>query len=158
GSDLSADEAYLQWVSLLDRDFRAQLLSSQTLERAADPAGESYLRSWLMRTDPPDLMNRAARLDTCGYLPEFQLAYMDRMSMAHGLEVRAPLCDYRLAEMALSMPPAFRPKGARSKHILKSVARKWLPRAIVEREKVGFDSPIGQWAKEELRDFLERFF
>ena len=91
------------------------------------------------------------------YLPEFQLTYMDRMSMAHGLEVRSPLCDYRLVDYVLSLPAAYRLHSGHSKHILKTVARQWLPRAIVERRKVGFDSPVEQWFKDELREFLLRF-
>jgi asparagine synthase (glutamine-hydrolysing) len=77
--------------------------------------------------------------------------------MAHGLEVRSPLCDFELAAYVLSLPPEYRLKGTRSKHILKEVSRRWLPREIVERPKVGFDSPIGQWFKEELRPFLMTF-
>jgi asparagine synthase (glutamine-hydrolysing) len=108
-------------------------------------------------TLPKDTLARTTSLDLEGYLPEFQLAYMDRMSMAHSLEVRSPLCDYRLAEFATSLPSNYRLKGTRSKSILKDVARQWLPKAITDRKKVGFDSPVGQWFKDELRPFLATF-
>ena len=115
------------------------------------------LKSRLGEELPGSPLDKAANLDILGYLPEYQLAYMDRMSMAHGLEVRSPLCDYSLVEYVTNLPTSYRLKGTRSKHIFKHVARKWLPMEITERKKVGFDSPVGQWLKEELREFLLTF-
>jgi len=103
------------------------------------------------------LLDKVAALDIEGYLPEYQLAYMDRMSMAHGLEVRSPYCDHDLVQYITSLPHDYRLKGSRSKHILKHIAKEWIPPGIAERKKVGFDSPIGQWFKGELRDFLQTF-
>jgi asparagine synthase (glutamine-hydrolysing) len=157
GADLPPADAYLRWVSLLGPEVREQILAAGVLGQAQEPAGESFLRAHLMARRPESLLGRAAWLDVEGYLPEYQLAYMDRMSMAHGLEVRSPLCDFDLVQFALSLPESYRLRGTRSKHILKTVARRWLPREITERAKVGFDSPIGHWFKDELRGFLGRF-
>lgn len=157
GSELEPGAAYLLWVSLLRRDVREGLLSDRVARESDDPAGDAFMREILLRHDDRPLLNRAAELDLCRYLPDFQLTYMDRMSMAHGLEVRSPFCDYRLIEFVASLPAQFRLRGARSKHILKTIATRWLPRSIVERRKVGFDSPIGEWFKGELRSFIERF-
>ncbi|MGE4092139.1 MAG: asparagine synthase (glutamine-hydrolyzing) [Candidatus Binatia bacterium] len=157
GSDLPAADAYLSWVSLLHKDIRHGLLSAQIRKDAANPDGEEFLRYYLGDADGDPLLDRAARLDVEGYLPEYQLTYMDRMSMAHGLEVRSPLCDFELVDFVLSLPSTYRLKGRRSKHILKTVAREWLPSEICERRKVGFDSPIGQWFKGELQPFLRAF-
>ncbi|MCH8852240.1 MAG: asparagine synthase (glutamine-hydrolyzing) [Planctomycetes bacterium] len=157
GADQAPEEAYLSWTSLLDRELRGQLVSEAVQAQAADPSGEAFLRDYLMAEDRGDLYGRAADLDVDGYLPEYQLAYMDRMSMAHGLEVRSPLCDFRLVDFVMSLPTQYRLKGLHSKHLLKVVARRWIPRAIVERPKVGFDSPIGQWIKDQLREFTTKF-
>jgi asparagine synthase (glutamine-hydrolysing) len=157
GSDLPPAYAYLSWVNLLHADVRHGLLSAQTRAAVEDPLGDRVLRDYLTRPSPDSLLDRAALLDVEGYLPEYQLTYMDRMSMAHGLEVRSPLCDFNLVDFVLSLPAGFRLKGQHSKHILKTVARDWLPSEICERRKVGFDSPIGQWFKGELRPFLHSF-
>lgn len=156
GAELQPELAYLKWVSLLQEDVRRELISSELRQHAANPLGDSFLREYLVDGAGP-LLDRAAALDLHGYLPEYQLAYMDRMSMAHSLEVRSPLCDYDLAQYVTSLPAHFRLKGSRSKHILKAVAQQWIPREIAERRKVGFDSPIGQWFKGELREFLTAF-
>ena len=156
-SNLPSHEAYLSWVSLLDRDIRMSLLSERITSKASDPLGEAVLREYLCGCQDRDMLDRAANLDISGYLPEYQLCYMDRMSMAHGLEVRSPLCDYELVDYVTSLPPSYRLKGRRSKHIFKEVAVDWIPRHIVNRRKRGFDSPIGEWIKGELCDFTKTF-
>jgi len=157
GSGLPPEEAYLSWISLLQRDVREDLLSEQLRADAEDPVGERFLRESLTSTNGRELLDRAADLDVHGYLPEFQLAYMDRMSMAHGLEVRSPFCDYRLVDLVTSLPASYRLRRTHSKHLLKKIARDWIPREIAERRKVGFDSPFGHWLKGELRGFITEF-
>ncbi len=158
GADLPPDQAYMNWVMLLSPEVRADLIAGQVRDAAVDPAGEAFLREHLLHDDrSTDLYSRVTSLDLEGYLAEYQLAYMDRMSMAHSLEVRSPLCDYKLVEYATSLPPEYRLRGTRTKHILKELAAQWLPREITERRKVGFDSPIGQWFKTDLARFLQTF-
>jgi asparagine synthase (glutamine-hydrolysing) len=156
GANLPVDRAFVSWLSLLDTDVRAAIISSAVKRAAEDPAGDRMLLEYLTTEGRP-LLDRATSIDVDGYLPEYQLTYMDRMSMAHGLEVRAPLADYQLVEFVTSLPMEYRLHGNRSKHILKNVARRWVRPSIVERKKVGFDSPVGQWFKGELRPFLEAF-
>ena len=157
GAGGTPHEAYLSWVSLLGSDVRDSLLSDKIKTAASDPAGDAFLRDWLTDDARGDLFERAAGVDVAGYLPDYQLAFMDRMSMAHGLEVRSPLCDHILVDYVLSLPASYRLRGTRTKHIFKEVARDWIPREIAERKKVGFDSPIGQWFKKDLRDFIVGF-
>ena len=157
GAGQSPESAYLAWVSLLQEDVRRALLSEAIRGEAGDIGGDGFLKSQLCAEIPGSTLNKAASLDIRGYLPEYQLMYMDRMSMAHGLEVRSPLCDYKLVEYVANLPTAYRLKGTRSKHIFKDVARQWLPKEITERRKVGFDSPVGQWFKGELKEFLLSF-
>ncbi len=158
GAGDSAGEAYLSWVSLFSADVRAELLADGMRAPPGEANGEAFLRAHLLTdTRTEDVYRRATALDLEGYLAEYQLAYMDRMSMAHSLEVRSPLCDYRLLEYVTALPTAYRLRGTRTKHILKDVAAQWIPEEIINRRKVGFDSPIGQWFKGELRDFTLAF-
>jgi len=157
GSGQSPESAYLVWVSLLQEDVRRALLSEAIRVEAGNIGGDGFLKSQLSEEFPGFPLDKAASLDIRGYLPEYQLMYMDRMSMAHGLEVRSPLCDYKLVEYVTNLPTTYRLKGTRSKHIFKDIARQWLPTEITERRKVGFDSPVGQWFKGELKEFLLSF-
>jgi asparagine synthase (glutamine-hydrolysing) len=156
-ANMASDEAYLSWVSLINRDIRAELISDTIKANAADSQGEYVLRKYLCNSENRELLDRVADLDVEGYLPEYQLCYMDRMSMANGLEVRSPLCDYDLVDFVTTLPPSYRLKNLRTKHIFKDVASQWIPVEIINRRKRGFDSPIGEWFKGQLREFTEGF-
>jgi len=69
----------------------------------------------------------------------------DRMSMAHSLESRVPFLDYRLVELAASIPATAKVSGDEPKLILKQVARGRVPESIVNRRKQGFSAPIDSW-------------
>jgi asparagine synthase (glutamine-hydrolysing) len=92
------------------------------------------------------------------YLPEDILTKTDRASMFNSLEVRAPFLDRRFAEYAMSLPTRLKLHGHTKKYILKRLACRYLPRAIVERKKHGFALPIGALIRtlfrERCRDVL----
>lgn len=88
---------------------------------------------------------RLRRHDVTCYLPEDLLCKVDTASMAVALEVRAPFLDRDLAAAALSMPVRRLAPGGRRKGLLRTVARRHLPRDAVERPKMGFAVPIGEW-------------
>ena len=90
GSDLPPEKAYCTWVRLIHPEIHATLFSERVRESAASPAGDAFLCAKLLSDDHGSLFDKITALDIDGYLPEYQLAYMDRMSMAHGLEVRSP--------------------------------------------------------------------
>jgi len=84
------------------------------------------------------------------WLPGDILVKVDRMSMAHSLEVRSPLLDHRIIELALNLPASellrFSPRhGPQTKAILKQAMRGILPDSIIHRRKRGFSSPVGAW-------------
>jgi len=73
--------------------------------------------------------------------------------MAHALEVRSPLLDHRVVEFACRLPLNFKISGRTTKRILKDVARRHIPQAIVDRPKYGFQVPLGLWFKTDLREW-----
>jgi asparagine synthase (glutamine-hydrolysing) len=82
------------------------------------------------------------------------LVKVDRMSMAHSLEVRCPYLDHRLVEAVLPGPDRWKIRWGRRKALLKAVARRYLPAAIVFRKKHGFQVPVDALLKTALRDLL----
>ncbi len=90
-------------------------------------------------------IQRAQYADLKIYLPNDVLVKVDRMSMAHGLEVRSPLLDRRVVEAAFRIPATTKLAGRQSKRLLRLMARDRLPAAVVDRPKHGFDAPIGRW-------------
>jgi asparagine synthase (glutamine-hydrolysing) len=75
------------------------------------------------------------------------LQRQDRMSMAAGLEAREPFLDHHLAEWANSLSAEVKLAGGVRKQLLKNIAMKWLPSEIVNRRKVGFEMPLGEWLR-----------
>lgn len=101
---------------------------------------------------PADAMMLA---DFSVYLPEDLLCKVDRTSMAVSLEARAPLLDWRVAEFAWSLPLTHKLHQGNSKVLLKQVLRRYLPDAMVDRDKRGFGAPVSAWLRGELRDWAD---
>ena len=100
-----------------------------------------------------DFLHRMIAADLGTRLPEHTLLLADRMSMAHGLDARAPLLDHRLAEFTARMPARLKARGGRTKIALREAVRDWLPSTIVSRPKQGFMFPVAFWLDERrLRD------
>jgi asparagine synthase (glutamine-hydrolysing) len=103
-------------------------------------------------TDP---VSRILHVDLTTYLCDDILVKVDRMSMAHSLEVRAPLLDHKLVEFVASLPPAWKLKGGITKVLLRTVLDGAVPREAFDRPKHGFISPIGGWLRHDLAGYAE---
>ncbi|MEJ2080291.1 MAG: asparagine synthase (glutamine-hydrolyzing) [Acidobacteriota bacterium] len=88
-------------------------------------------------------------------LSEHSLPIVDRMSMAHSLEVRSPFLDRRVAEYAMRIPAAWKLRRGRIKYMARALSRRYLPRELVERKKQGFGFPLAIWFREGLRPLIE---
>ncbi|MBM3302060.1 MAG: asparagine synthase C-terminal domain-containing protein, partial [Deltaproteobacteria bacterium] len=102
-----------------------------------------------------DPVTRMMFTDMQTYMAEDILTKVDRMSMAHSLEVRCPLLDFRVVEAACRMPRSFKIHGRGTKRILRYVARGHVPEPIIKRSKYGFQVPLGEWFRHELREWAQ---
>ncbi|MFL6202853.1 MAG: asparagine synthase (glutamine-hydrolyzing) [Thermoanaerobaculia bacterium] len=103
---------------------------------------------------PQDPLARALYLDLKTWLADDGLVKVDRMSMAHALEVRCPLLDHRIVEMAARVPSRLKMHdgiSSETKVLLRRVSERRLPREILSRPKRGFAPPISRWLREDLR-------
>jgi len=93
--------------------------------------------------------------DTLIYLPQDILVKVDRATMAHSLEARAPFLDREIVELAFSFPRVWHRRGGKGKRMLRETFPQLLPRNIWNRRKQGFGVPIHKWFQERLGDELE---
>ena len=94
-------------------------------------------------------------VDMTTSLPGDMLVKMDRAAMAHSLENRSPWLDHRLAELAGSLPTNFKLHGLERKYIWKAAVSQFVPEAILERRKMGFQAPLAKWFRTSLRPVFQ---
>jgi asparagine synthase (glutamine-hydrolysing) len=82
------------------------------------------------------------------------LVKVDRASMQHSLEVRAPFLAHDVVELLLSLPPEYNYRHGRGKHLLRELMRGRLPDEILDRPKQGFAAPVAGWLRTDLRGLL----
>jgi asparagine synthase (glutamine-hydrolysing) len=89
-------------------------------------------------------------------LADDMLVKVDRMSMAHGLEVRAPFLDHRLAELMNRVKYDLKMPGGRQKYLLRKAMERYLPADFLWRRKQGFSVPLSYWFKGSLGDYVRQ--
>ena len=141
----SADAVYRRLVSHWE--------PSEIMPQVAEP--RSILDDATVAKDFPDLLDRMQFLDLVTYLPDDILTKVDRASMAVALEARVPLIDHRVVEFAWRLPENVKVRNGTSKWILRQVLYRHVPPELIERPKMGFGIPLGEWLRGPLRDWAE---
>lgn len=146
-------ERYLGYVSSLDIAGRRRLYARDLAGRIDFEQTSAVMTGPFNACGSRDILDRAFYTDLKTYLPDDILALSDRLSMWHSLELRVPLIDHELAELAARMPSRFKVSRNRTKILLGEVAERWLPPAIIHHRKQGFESPMAAWMRTDLREF-----
>ena len=152
---LSFEERYLGFGTYFTDEAKRRLYSDEMREatRGLDPYEQH--RRYFARASRAAPLNQLLYVDMKTFLPCLNLAYTDKTSMAATLEVRVPLLNREVVELAARMPPALKLRGLKRKYILKRAAESLLPREVVWRKKAGFGAPVRAWLRGPLRPLVD---
>jgi asparagine synthase (glutamine-hydrolysing) len=155
GVEYEPEQANAIWWGAYLPEEKRQLLAADIAAMVA--AGEDYAPITAYLDDIHDVegVNRIFYLDLKLYLQDNLLVKVDRMSMAHSLEVRVPFLDANLVKMACQIPHDLKVRGMETKYILRRAMASLLPERIRKRGKQGFDLPLGRWLRSDLKEMLE---
>ncbi len=160
--ELRGHHPYIAAMELFSAEQKKSIYGAELLEATEGCDALEYLDNTLLRAKTildssgaaqtsrlaPGVLQRA---DLESYLPGDVLHKVDRMSMAHGLEVRSPFLDVDLVAWALSLPDKVRLPGNRSKPLLREAAERALPPEVTTARKRGFGVPLDAWFRGPLQ-------
>jgi asparagine synthase (glutamine-hydrolysing) len=156
GASLGAGRDHAAWRLIFSDGMKHRLYAKPFRRRTAhcDPLGlyAAHIGAVPAGREPlAGLLNA----DTEFYLPNDMLIKVDRMSMAHGLEVRVPFLDIEMVGYCANLPGAYKlHRGKRRKHILRESLRGSLPDEVLDRRKSGFNIPVERWMRGSLRSLM----
>src|SRR5438552_12546251 len=144
---------YARWAKVCgEAEVRALVPDVTPGRTATDLFAAEALR--FATVDHGERINRMLYADCRLGLPGDMLAKVDMASMANALEVRVPFLDHRVVEYAFRVPGCWKIGAMRGKRILRQVFRDVLPPEVVRRSKRGFEPPVGEWFRRDLRDLF----
>ncbi|HJQ34519.1 MAG TPA: asparagine synthase (glutamine-hydrolyzing) [Pyrinomonadaceae bacterium] len=152
---LDFEARYMGFGTYFTDEAKRSLYTDEVREAVAGKDAYYLHRRYFERCARAAPLNRLLYVDLKTFLPCLNLDYTDRTSMAATLEVRVPLLNHELVELAARMPPRMKLRGLRRKYILKRAAERLLPRDVVWRKKAGFGAPIRAWLRGPLRPLVD---
>jgi asparagine synthase (glutamine-hydrolysing) len=136
--------------SNLDALFQPATLAS--VNRGFEQVILDHFRVASERSD--DFINQMLYVDTKTFLPDLNLAYSDKLSMAASIEVRVPFLDNNIVDFMSRVPPHLKLNGFNQKYLLRKAMQGLLPQPVITRRKAGFGLPVRSWLRNELKEMV----
>jgi asparagine synthase (glutamine-hydrolysing) len=147
----SPKERYVRTMSRFSLDLRDAIYTPEFRASLNGSPADVIASAWDSST-AEDLVDRMLDVDQRTYLPGDLLVKMDIATMAHGLEARSPLLDHELLELAAALPARFKVRGRQKKIALRAALRGVIPDEHLDRAKHGFQVPMAEWFRTDLRE------
>ncbi|MBW2362975.1 MAG: asparagine synthase (glutamine-hydrolyzing) [Deltaproteobacteria bacterium] len=154
-ADLDGDERIVSYFHWIAPDQLESVLSPELRQSAAPAPRGPVLRALDGLPDSVPPLNRMLYLEGKFFLADHNLNYVDKVSMASGVEVRVPLLDPDLMRLAARLPLDVKQRGRTGKWILRRAMETYLPRSVVHRGKTGFGAPLRHWLRQDLRPLVD---
>ena len=149
---LAPASRYAYWMEHFSPEARQHLYMPAFGSAVVGSRPEGLFTDVFDQSDTEEWVDTMLDADVNLYLPEDLLVKIDRATMAHSLEARSPFLDHVLMEYVASLPSHLKLAGGQQKRVLKAALRDVLPKAILDRPKMGFCVPLERWFRTELRE------
>jgi asparagine synthase (glutamine-hydrolysing) len=154
--DADIENLFFDNFAIFPKSMQQEMFSRGTREQIDDANPYSRQMEWIGRSDARDSLDKLLYVDTKTYLHEL-LMKQDQMSMAASIESRVPFLDHKLVEFSARMPREMKLRGRTTKWVLREAMKGILPREILDRPKMGFPVPVGEWLRGEFRHIVDEY-
>jgi asparagine synthase (glutamine-hydrolysing) len=154
-ADLDGDariSSYFQWIP---PERIAPVFSERVRADIAAEGIHPVAQALASLPDSVPRLHRMLYLESKFFLPDHNLNYVDKVSMANGVEVRVPFLDPELIAMSARLPPHYKQRGATGKWVLRKAMEAYLPHDVIHRSKTGFGAPLRHWLRNQLKPLVE---
>ena len=153
----SSDVPDWQWragLLVMSDEEKASLYAPDVRAALAHVSTRGHVRGAFENLTARDPLNRVLEAEFHGLLPDQVLTFVDRLSMAHSLEVRSAFLDTDVVEYVASLPGSLKIRGGETKDVLKRAAARYFPDEMIRRPKEGFLMPVTEWVLGELQPWV----
>jgi asparagine synthase (glutamine-hydrolysing) len=157
GVDLPPEHSHLWWRAVLTEAQKQQLFTPEFLNENVVQPSVRWFEEFYQKSDAQDPLNRLLYIDASLFLPDDLMIKNDRMSMAHSIEARVPFTDNDLFRFLARVPVSLKLKRGQKKHLLRTVCKPILPKAVVTKKKIGLEIPYSQWMTGPLKPLLDQY-
>ncbi len=154
GLDLAPRDAHVHWRTVFSPDEATALLNPDVRQQIDDELTETTFKSHFDTVKDCHYLDQASYVDIKTWLADDILVKVDRSTMAHSLEARAPFLDHRIVEFAASLPVEQKLAGGVGKRVLRTSQKERLPAETLRRAKRGFNAPVSDWFNGPLKEPL----
>lgn len=157
GIDLTPEHAHLWWRTVLSESQKQQLFTEDFFHTYNPEPSVRWFEALFRNSHAKDDLNRLLYIDAGLFLPDDLMIKNDRMTMAHSLEARVPFTDNDLYRFLARVPVSMKLKHNVKKYLLRKVCNPILPKAVINKKKVGLEIPYSQWMTGPLKPLLDQY-
>jgi asparagine synthase (glutamine-hydrolysing) len=152
---LEGDDRIASYFNWIPPDRLRSVFGSRMRDRFSGNEPTRVARSLGVLPDETPRLNRMLYLEGKYFLADHNLNYVDKVAMANGVEVRVPMLDPDLVDLAARLPIDYKQRGRVGKWVLRRAMEPYLPTSVLWRGKTGFGAPLRQWLRSDLRPLVE---
>ena len=154
GNKKDRDNLYRKIPLSFFRNQSYKSLYSDSMKKDMTEKTLSVVRQQIRKPAPQNYLNNVLSFEIQNFLPKVHLLRVDRMTMSNSIEARVPYLDHKFVEFSMTIPSRLKINNSADKYILKKAAHGIIPKEIINRPKVGMQTPLANWFRTDFREYI----